>query len=191
MAKNNVNVGTFKNECKVIRLDAEYKGYTGDTKYAIITDLTEDELSSRYPDEIKRYIPYVLLTREMGKAIRDYDRNEEKFAKRTARCESVFIACTEEEEALIRSLSVDDKQAILDAESNEKEAKQRIIEICRAALETLTPMQRDYLIRHYLHKVPLRVIAREEGKNFDTVREICCAARKKFMKACSDKGVEA
>ena len=69
MAKNNVTVGTFKNDCKVIRLDAEYTGYTGDTKYAIITDLTEEELSARYPAEIKRYIPFVLLSSEMGRAI--------------------------------------------------------------------------------------------------------------------------
>ena len=62
MAKNNVTVGTFKNDCKVIRLDAEYPGYTCDTKYAIITDLTEEELSVRYPDEIKRFNPHILLS---------------------------------------------------------------------------------------------------------------------------------
>ena len=123
MAKNNVTVGTFKNDCKVIRLDAEYPGYTGDTKYAIITDLTEEELSARYPAEIKRYIPFVLLSSEMGRAIREHHRNDEKFAKRTARYESVFIACTEEDEALINSLSVEDEQTVLEAESDALEAK--------------------------------------------------------------------
>lgn len=186
MAKNNVTVGTFKNDCKVIRLDAEYPGYTGDTKYAIITDLTEEELSVRYPAEIKRYIPYVLLSREMGKAIREHHRNNEKFAKRTARYESVFIACTEEEEALIRTLSVEDEQTILDAESDAEEAKQHVIDICRAALATLTPMQRDYLVRHYLYGIPCLEIAHQDGKHHKSVQETIKAARKKFIKICSE-----
>ena len=165
MAKNNVTVGTFKNDCKVIRLDAEYPGYTGDARYAIITDLTEEELSARYPAEIKRYIPFVLLSSEMGRAIREHHRNDEKFAKRTARYESVFIACTEEEEALIRTLSVEDEQTLLDAESDAEEAKQHVIDICRAALATLTPMQRDYLVRHYLYGIPCLEIAHQDGKH--------------------------
>ena len=35
----------FKYECKVINLSYEYPGYTGKEKWAIITDLTEEELS--------------------------------------------------------------------------------------------------------------------------------------------------
>ena len=186
MAKKKISEGTFKNDCKVIRLNAEYPGYTGDTKYAIITDLTEEELSVRYPAEIKRYIPYVLLSREMGKAIREHHRNDEKFAKRTARYESVFIACTEEEEALIRTLSVEDEQTLLDAESDAEEAKQHVIDICRAALATLTPMQRDYLVRHYLYGIPCLEIAHQDGKHHKSVQETIKAARKKFIKICSE-----
>ena len=179
-------VSPFKKDCKVIRLDAEYPGYTGETKYAIITDLTEEELSVRYPAEIKRYIPYVLLSREMGKAIREHHRNDEKFAKRTARYESVFIACTEEEEALIRTLSVEDEQTLLDAESDAEEAKQHVIDISRAALATLTPMQRDYLVRHYLYGIPCLEIAHQDGKHHKSVQETIKAARKKFIKICSE-----
>ena len=186
MAKNNVTVGTFKNDCKVIRLDAEYPGYTGDTKYAIITDLTEEELSVRYPDEIRRFTPHILLSCEMGRAIREHHRNDEKFAKRTARYESVFIACTEEEEALIRTLSVEDEQTILDAESDEEEARQHVIDISRAALATLTPMQRDYLVRHYLYGIPCLEIAHQDGKHHKSVQETIKAARKKFIKICSE-----
>lgn len=186
MAKNNVTVGTFKNDCKVIRLDAEYPGYTGDTKYAIITDLTEEELSVRYPDEIRRFTPHILLSCEMGRAIREHHRNDEKFAKRTARYESVFIACTEEEESLIRTLSVEDEQTILDAESDEEEARQHVIDISRAALATLTPMQRDYLVRHYLYGIPCLEIAHQDGKHHKSVQETIKAARKKFIKICSE-----
>lgn len=191
MAKKNVTEGTFKYDCKVINLKAEYPGYTGDAKYAIISDLTEDEIISRYPDDVKRFVPFVLLSCEMGKVIREYNRNEEKFAKRSARNESVFITCSEEEEATIRTLSVDDEQSLLDAESDAEDAKQRIINICRTALDELTPLQRDYLIRHYLYGIPMRTIAIEDGKSGNAVWWICQAARKKFIKACSLKGVAA
>ena len=46
----------FKCDCKVINLSYEYPGYTGDEKWAIITDLTEKELIEKYHkqyDEIK------------------------------------------------------------------------------------------------------------------------------------------
>ena len=191
MAKNNVTVGTFKNDCKVIRLDAEYPGYTGDTKYAIITDLTEEELIIRYPEEIKRYIPYVLLSREMGRAIREHHRNDEKFAKRTARYESVFIACTEEDEALINSLSVEDEQTVLEAESDALEAKQRIRNLCREALKRLTPIQRDYLIRHYVCNESVSDIARADQKDVAGVWRRCKSARAKFIKLINEMEVAA
>ena len=183
---NNVTVSHFKKDCKVIRLDAEYPGYKGASRYALITDLTEEELSARYPNEIKRYIPYVLLSREMGRAIREHHRNDEKFAKRTARYESVFISCTEEEESLIRTLSVEDEQSLLDAESDAEEAKQQLIDLCRAALATLTPLQRDYLVRHYLYGIPCLEIAHQDGKHHKSVQETIKAARKKFIKICSE-----
>ena len=37
----------FKCDCKVINLSYEYPGYTGEEKWAIITDLTEEELITR------------------------------------------------------------------------------------------------------------------------------------------------
>ena len=40
----------FKYDCKVINLSYEYPGYTGEEKWAIITDLTEEELSKKYEE---------------------------------------------------------------------------------------------------------------------------------------------
>ena len=118
MAKNKVTKGTFKDECKVINLAAEYAGYTGAEKYALVTALSLDDLEARYSKEIQRYKPFLILTPEMGEAIREYHRNNEKFAKREAREESVFITCSEAEEAQIQALSVEDAQTILQAVSS-------------------------------------------------------------------------
>lgn len=46
----------FKYDCKVINLSYEYPGYTGEEKWAIITDLTEEELRKKYEEIISSYI---------------------------------------------------------------------------------------------------------------------------------------
>lgn len=46
----------FKCDCKVINLSYEYPGYTGEEKWAIITDLTEEELIEKY-EEIRCLLP--------------------------------------------------------------------------------------------------------------------------------------
>ena len=48
----------FANDCKLINLRYEYHGYTGTEKWAIVTELAEEELWVKYPDVIRRYTPY-------------------------------------------------------------------------------------------------------------------------------------
>lgn len=190
MAKNKVTKGTFKDECKVINLHCEYEGYTGDEKYAIITDLTENQLNERYGQEINRYRPFVILTREMGEAMREFDRNNEKFAKREAREESVFITCSEEEEALLESLSVRDEQTILQEENEAEYAREHIRELSSKALESLTPLQREYLVRHILDGISIKELARESGKSRYTVLRTFHRGLKNYIRAIEDMEAE-
>lgn len=39
----------FSNDCKLINLRYEYHGYTGSEKWAIVTELAEEELWVKYP----------------------------------------------------------------------------------------------------------------------------------------------
>ena len=63
---------------KVINLKYEYEGYEGSEKWAIISELSEEELFGLYPDEMRRYSPFVLLSVEQGKVISDFKANEDK-----------------------------------------------------------------------------------------------------------------
>jgi len=92
MAKSQLDVlkEEFQNECKVINLKYEYEGYTGEEQWAIITELSEKELFEKYPDIISRYIPFVLLSVEQGKAVYEFRRNESKFYKRSLNNEDAF-----------------------------------------------------------------------------------------------------
>ena len=60
-------------------------GYTGDARWAIITELSVKELWEKYPLVIERYSPFVHLSIAQGEVIDDTNRNEDKYAKRSSR----------------------------------------------------------------------------------------------------------
>ena len=186
MAQKNVTVGTFKDECKVINLAAEYAGYTGAEKFALVTALSLDDLEARYSKEIQRYKPFLILTPEMGEVIREYHRNNEKFAKREAREESVFITCSEAEESQIQALSVEDAQTILQEDSDDVEESQRIYQLSSKALKNLTPLQREYLIRHFINGESIRAIAEQTGTRKNNVLKTYRRGLKKYIRAIND-----
>lgn len=81
----------FAKDCKLINLKYEYTGYIGQEKWAIVSELSEQELFEKYPDEVKKYIPFVLLSVEQGKAIQasgcrqTYSRSKEEDRKNIRR----------------------------------------------------------------------------------------------------------
>lgn len=75
----------FAKDCKLINLKYEHNGYTGDEKWAIITELSVKELWEKYPLVIERYSPFVHLSIAQGEVINDANRNEDKYAKRSSR----------------------------------------------------------------------------------------------------------
>lgn len=64
----------FKCDCMVINLSYEYPGYTGEEKWAIITDLTEEELIEKYEEIISSYRPFIVLSSMFGSVRADFIR---------------------------------------------------------------------------------------------------------------------
>ena len=76
IVKNNPN-----HEYKVIDLSIEYAGATafvGTERYAIVTDLTEEQLTSSFDQELEPYKPFVIISREMYKAMRESHKNDNR-----------------------------------------------------------------------------------------------------------------
>lgn len=130
---------TFKQECKIINLAIEYGCHTEDIRYAIITDLSKEELDSKYQEELSKYRPFIILSRAMGLAIREHQRNNEKFRKRFARS-------TTDYESIIDLVCVDDEQTVKDRETTELRSKEKFLEAGRKAMALLTPLQRQYIM---------------------------------------------
>lgn len=173
---------TFKQECKIINLTIEYGRHTEDIRYAIITDLSEEELDSKYQEELSKYRPFIILSRAMGLAIREHQRNNEKFRKRFARS-------TTDYESIIDLVCVDDEQTVKDRETTELRSKEKFLEAGRKAMALLTPLQRQYIIRYYQDGATLEEIASETKTRLDTVWENLEAARRKFRKVLSEMEV--
>ena len=78
----------FKEDCTIINLETEYPGYTGDVKYLVLTDLPEEEIEDKYGEILCGYRPYITWRKSAMLEIKnDFQRNEDKHAKRAARKE--------------------------------------------------------------------------------------------------------
>lgn len=89
--KSNNQEELFARDCKLMNLKYEYDGYTGTEKWAVITELTEEELWDKYPDIISRYTPFVLLSMAQGKVIIDDNRETHRCEMRDARHLDAFV----------------------------------------------------------------------------------------------------
>ena len=92
MTDNTLNLDAlteaFKADCKVIRLKYEYPGYTGTEKYAIISDLSYEQIVEKHAHVVKPYIPFLLLSKAAGEVFAEFKRNEDKFFNRMQRDDS-------------------------------------------------------------------------------------------------------
>ena len=81
----------FAKDCKLINLRYEYKGYTGTEKWAIVTELAEEELLVKYPDVIRQYTPFILLSMAQGEVITEYQNYHPELAVDTDPVEEIML----------------------------------------------------------------------------------------------------
>ena len=172
----------FQSECKVINLKYEYEGYIGEEKWAIISELSEKELFEKYPDIISRYIPFVLLSIEQGKAIYEFKRNESKFYKRSLNNEDAFGYDDEligifHSEVVVPNFV--EQQITEEYEENRYQLKMKLLD---KALSSLTEKQYKYLIARYVTNKSAREIAKEEGVSHQAIEKHLNTAIKKVKK---------
>ena len=53
--------GEFREMCFPFLLEEEYPGWTGEEKWGIVTDLSEDALLEEYPKIMEALSPYLML----------------------------------------------------------------------------------------------------------------------------------
>ena len=177
----------FAKDCKLINLRYEYTNYTGKEKWAVVTELTEKKLRKKYPDIIKRYTPFVLLSMAQGEVINESDRNDDKYEKRAKRTLDVYGYEDDISEQFHRELITPFADPFEQAEEEqlkiEKEQLRRTeIAKVRKVLEMMKPIQKERLCKVVLMGLSSRKIAQEEGVNYSAVDKSIAAAIKNFKK---------
>lgn len=164
----------FKQECLVISVKDEYPDYTGAEKWIIITDLSDDELTSSYGSLLVDYSPYIKLSVRQGKPIIIFNRNEDKHRKRRKLYESLLPDCDGEDE-LYSKLAQEDFVSQLE-----------MSDYIRKLLELLpTEKQRRRIVLHYICGFTAVEIAEMENVSSQAVDKFLHAGiryLKKFLK---------
>lgn len=177
----------FAKDCKLINLRYEYTNYTGKEKWAVVTELTEKKLRKKYPDIIKRYTPFVLLSMAQGEVINEADRNDDKYEKRAKRTLDVYGYEDDISEQFHRELITPFADPFEQAEEEQLEIEKeqlRRMEIAkvRKVLEMMKPIQKERLCKVVLLGLSSRKIAQEEGVNYSAVDKSIAAAINNFKK---------
>lgn len=165
----------FAKDCKLIDLHYEYENYTGKEKWAIVTELSENELKSKYPDVIRRYTPFVLLSVAQGEAITEYQNAEAKERMRKLRFGHPFDINDGEFEEHHPEVAID---IVPDEEIMLKDNIKKL----RSVLCHLSETQKRRIIKYFFYGKALEKIADEEKVNFTSVRESVNSAIKKLRK---------
>ena len=71
---------------ELISLEVEYPGIQGGCRWAVATDLSNDELFQKYGEELAMYKPLLLITKEQSEVFKEYHRNDKKHEMRGLRC---------------------------------------------------------------------------------------------------------
>ena len=152
----------FQEECRVINLKYEYDGYNGDISWAIISNLTEDEMLEKYRPIISDSMPFIVLPPAFGEVRDEYRRNEKKFQMRVVRKHD-FYNFEDSEIELYAELVTDDLE--------ENFFKSEEEQVLRKAIQQLKPIQKERLIKYYFEGKSSRQIAKEEGVNYSKVEK--------------------
>ena len=177
----------FAKDCKLINLRYEYTNYTGKEKWAVVTELTEKELRDKYPDIIKRYTPFVLLSMAQGEVINESGRNDDKYEKRAKRTLDVYGYEDDISEQFHRELITPFADPFEQAEEewleiDKEQLRRREIAKVRKVLAMMKPIQKERLCKAVLLGLSSRKIAQDEGVNYSAVDKSIAAAIKNFKK---------
>lgn len=155
MAKNQFDVlkEEFQSECKVINLKYEYEGYSGKEQWAIISELSEEEILKKYKPVVGDYIPFLVLPPMYGEVRQQFRRNENKHYMRMVR--GHIYSLEEDLEEHHPEIAVEDCIAQIFAQEQSRELWE--------AINSLNEKQRKRLIAYYFEGKTYREIADEES----------------------------
>lgn len=167
------------NEFKVLDLRKEYKNYTEDIPFAIVTDMDEEDLIDEYGDVIDTFYPYVLLTNEMYQAMRESFINDDRERKRDLLFHDAF--------------AIDVDSFLIDELSNPVRICESIFTM-NAILKEMKKLPENagfYIYQKYIVGYSSREIAEQEGITKWAVWKSIMRAKPAVLRIFVEQGVAA
>lgn len=146
----------FKTECRVFDLKSEYPGYREDIRWAIATDLSEEEVREKYSTIIRQYEPFMLLTKEHARVFVQYQSNERKHKKRNAEHGDAFGY-------------EDGEMEMYHPELVNNPFDEPDMTWLYEELQTLEPMKRDRIRKHYIDGISVAEIAAADNVSVQSI----------------------
>lgn len=170
LLRNIPGYASFCDECSFEKCEDEYPGWTGIEKYIVFSNLTRDELASKYPEIIAYISPYILIDRTVSPALVSYKRNDDKHHWRSVHRESGFGF--DEFTEFIHDELLDDHM--------EEDIMLRIV--LKQAMDQLTEVQRRRVQLRYFEGLTYAQIAKLEQTTDPAILKSISAALKKMKK---------
>ncbi len=162
-----------KMEFQAVNLISEYGQMLNGCKYAVASRHSRKRLEEMYAENLKKFSPFIYLTEDEYRPIRESNNNDSKFHQREINCHVGYEYREEISESGHRCVSLlsdpdpDPLTAIIERE--DEALKRRQIAALPEAMAALTEKQRNRIIKYFYEEKTFRQIAEEEGTHVNSV----------------------
>lgn len=165
----------FKKDCTVIELKYEYPNYTGTERFAIVSELSQATIETKYTEQLRELTPYIFLDIGFLSVRKDFIQNEDKARKRMAEKHDAF--------------GYDDEMELYHNELAEQDFSIDYINDCylKGLLKKLPEQQFRRIYQYYLYGYSIVEIAEKEGVSHQSISKSIKAGLKYLKKIC-DRG---
>ena len=171
-------------EFQAVNLITEYGQTLNGCKYAVASRYSKERLEELYTENLKKFSPFIYLTEEEYKPIRESNNNNSKFHQREINCHAGYEYQEEISESgheCVSLLADPDPDALTAIIEREDEAlRKRQIAALPEAMATLTETQKRRMIMHFYGRKTYREIANAENADLSSVRDSINLAKEKI-----------
>lgn len=160
-------------EFQAVNMITEYGQKLNGCKYAVASRYSKERLEELYAENLKKFSPYIYLTKEEYKPIRESNNNDSKFHQREINCHTGYEYQEEISESAHECISLlaDPEPDVLTGiiEAEEIAELEKYKEKLPEALASLTETQRKRIVMYFYDEMTFRQIAETEGKQVSAI----------------------
>ena len=173
-------------EFQAVNMITEYGQQLNGCKYAVASRYNQERLEELYPENLKKFSPYIYLTEEEYEPIREANNNDNKHHMRDVNNHDDYGYTEDMMEVMHECtlLLVDPEPDVLTAiiERDDAALRARQIAALPDALATLTEKQRRRMIMHFYEGMTFKEIADGEGTYVNAIDYSIQSSKRKLAK---------